>query len=95
MATLRKFEDRVWALERIRIVIRADCAEEVGEYGFGYKATRKMTVAGFIQNRIMGSIGDFSVEAVDGSGCVPDGTVPIGTVKDSCRKITGPGRSQR
>ncbi len=86
MTTVGKFENRVWELERIRIVIRADCREEVGQYGFRYKATRKTTVAKFVEDRIMGSVGEFSVDVIDGSGCIPDGNAPVGTVRDSYRK---------
>lgn len=86
MMTVGKFENRVWELEKIRIVVRADCREEVGKYGFGYKATRNMTMARFVGDRIMGSIGDFGVEVVDGSGRIPDGNALVGTVRDSYRK---------
>ena len=86
MTTVEKFENRVWELERIRIVVRADCREEVGNYGFRYKAARKMTVAKFLEDRIMGSIGNFTVDVIDGSGRIPEGNALAGTVRDSYRK---------
>lgn len=86
MTTVGQFENRVWELERIRVVVRADRRAEVGKYGFGYKARRAMTVARFVEDRIMGSVGNFGVAVVDGSGRVPGEDTPVGTVRDSYRK---------
>lgn len=86
MTTIKNFENSVWRLEKIRIVVRADSWKEVEDYDFSFKAMQKITIAKFVEDRIMGSIGNFSVEVVDGYGSVPNGNSLVGTVRDSYRR---------
>ena len=70
---VHEFENAVWELEGVRIVVRASPEEEVGEYEYRNPERETRSWARLKNDRIQGLIGDRWVEAIDGSGAVVDG----------------------
>lgn len=67
------FEEAVWKLERIRIVIRASGFCSVQAYDFTEPDWGHQSAARFLRSRIRPRIGDKEVFIIDGRGGVYDG----------------------
>lgn len=80
-----EFEDAVWALEGIRIVIRAPSHEELPrEYDFRNAANSQHSLATFRKNRLYQAyIGDREVIVIDGYGTRPNGNTHLQTIRQS------------
>lgn len=66
--TVWEFEEAVWALERIRIIVRAGWNEEVEDYNYERADGETRTLSIFLDTRVRPKIGERSVGALDGSG---------------------------
>ena len=82
---IRDFEDAVWNLEGIRIVIRGSWSDEVGDYSYERRANQTNTLQELIDNRIRECIGDRDVVAINGRGGVVVGQTTLRTIRNSYR----------
>ncbi len=62
------FEQRVWDLERIRIVVRADRYDEVEDYDYKNAANENWRTSEFLKNRVVGRVGGREVTVIQGDG---------------------------
>lgn len=76
-----KFEEKVWEVEGIRIVIRAPSDEDVANYTFKNGAQEGWRVTQLIEKRIQPKIGDKEVIIIQGDGEQPHGRVILRTVR--------------
>lgn len=63
-----EFEKNVWEVEGIRIIIRADSKEKLGDFDWKNAAAGNSTVADWLKNRISPRINGFSVAVIGGDG---------------------------
>lgn len=80
-----EFEEAVWRLEGIRIVIRALSYEELPrEYDFQNAVNAQHSLTTFRRNRLYQAyIGDREVAVIDGYGTRPNGNTPLQTIRRS------------
>ena len=79
-----EFEEAVWALERVRIVVRTSPEEEVQEYSYSAPERENRSWAWLRDNRIQNLVGlDHWVVAIDGTGQVVDGRMGLRRLRAS------------
>lgn len=81
--TVSELEQAVYEREQIRIVVRADRSEQVGDYEYQRCAPSTTSVAEFTRQRLQPLIGDFEIMIVNGSGQAPHGRTRLATLRDS------------
>ena len=65
---LADFEQQVWEVENIRIVVRADENDEVKDYGYKRAAPETWSTREFLENRIEPLVGSKTVVVIRGDG---------------------------
>ena len=78
-----EFEEAVWNMEEIRIVIRAEPEEEVGAYPFERRSAGNTKMSVFLQGRITENLNGKGFFVVDGHGDWPHGNTLLRTVRGS------------
>ena len=83
--TVSEFEEAVWTLERIRIVIRAPAESQVKVEGYSYinNANQKWSITKLIDKRIQRCVGNSDVVFIRGDGTPAPGHVHLGTLRAS------------
>ena len=76
-----EFEEKVWEVEGIRIVIRAASEENVSKYTFQKGAQEGWRITQLIEKRIQPKIGANEVIIIQGNGEQPHGRVILRTVR--------------
>ena len=74
---LADFEQQVWEVENIRIVVRADENDEVKDYNYKRSATETWTTNEFLKNRIEPRVGSKKVVVIRGDGQKTRGGVKL------------------
>jgi hypothetical protein len=72
---LADFEQRVWEVEGIRIVIRGDENDEVEDYTRRNAANENWRTREFLEKRIEPRVGGRKVVVIKGDGEIPNGRV--------------------
>ncbi len=83
MITVAEFEDKVWTLEGVRIVVRAPQSDMVEDYSFYRKIASSTSVTDWGNGRIRPLLGGRDFYVIDGSGTRPHGRTNMGTIRDS------------
>ena len=78
-----EFEEAVWNLEGIRIVVRVPYGAGVKDYDYEKAAKGNQTLSAFIGLRILPYVGDKDVMAINGSGQIVHGGTHLETVRRS------------
>jgi hypothetical protein len=81
--TVGEFEDAVWNLENVRIVVRASRHEDVDDYDYARQCAATKTVAWWLENRVKPLLGDVGVAVIDGAGERVRRNSKMATVRDS------------
>ncbi len=80
---LGDFEQRVWELEGVRIVVRGDEQDEVGDYDLKYAAIETWSTSEFLRKRVEKRVGGRKVTVIQGDGEMPHGRVILRTLRAS------------
>lgn len=78
-----EFEDAVWAIEGVRIVVRSRIGSEVDDYDYQRGAQDTWRVSQLLENRIQPRIGTREVVVLQGDGEQPHGRVILRTLRSS------------
>lgn len=81
--TIQELEDKVWALDGIRIVVRRSSTTDVGDYTHKNAAQASWRITEFIENRLRPLIGNREVCVVMGDGEQPHGRTLLSSIRDS------------
>lgn len=83
--TASEFEDEVWAVENIRIVIRTDDSDQdVGDYDYTNAANARWRVSKWLERRVKRKLNeDHNLVLVDGSGEKPHRGTLLRTIRRS------------
>lgn len=76
------FEEKVWAVEGVRVILRTDPNTLVKDYGYKNSADETWRVTELIEKRIEKCVGDTSIVIVQGDGEEPHGRVILRTLKN-------------
>jgi hypothetical protein len=80
---LADFEQQVWEVENIRIVVRADENDEVKAYNLKRAADESWTTKEFLNNRIEPRVGSKKVVVIRGDGQKSHGAVKLRNLRAS------------
>ena len=78
-----EFEEKVWELEGIRVVVRGGVDKVVGRYNFNKSATETWSITEWLNNRIRPRLRKKKVVVIDGSGEQPHGRTLLRSVRGS------------
>jgi hypothetical protein len=81
--TIKDFEAKVYAIEQIRIVVRASARTQVANYTFSNAAPQNWRVSEILVNRIQPGLNALEVVVVKGDGSLASGHMILKTVKES------------
>jgi hypothetical protein len=65
---IKEFEQKVWQVERIRIVLRAHPDTEVKDYDYKNAAIGSWSLKAFLESRIASKVGDIPIAVILGDG---------------------------
>ena len=77
------FESKVFELEEVRIVVRADPNAMVDDYDFQRGASAGTSITKWLDNRIKPLIDGYPVVVVDGEGSIPNGRTHMANLRRS------------
>jgi hypothetical protein len=80
---ISEFEEQVFELEEVRIVVRAPRGGMVDAYSYEKKASKTQQINDWLDMRVRPKIGDFEVVIVSGQGLHPHGRTKMDTLRDS------------
>jgi hypothetical protein len=85
---LSDFEDKVWELEGIRLVVRAPSSTKVDDYSYKSAADKSWSVTEFLKKRVLPKLssGDdttHEVSVIEGNGEEPNGKTKLRTLRAS------------
>ncbi|MDR0458257.1 MAG: hypothetical protein LBH10_04410 [Burkholderiaceae bacterium] len=80
---VREFEEKVWAIEGVRIVLRVDQNTEVGDYPYERAADETWRITELMEKRILKNSGEISWVVIQGDGEQPHGAVILRTIRRS------------
>lgn len=83
MITVAEFEDKVWTLEGVRIIIRAPQSDMVNDYIYARKYISSSSVTDWINGRIKPLLNGKDFYIVDGSGTRPHGRTNMENLRNS------------
>lgn len=78
-----EFEEKVWEIEGIRIVVRASSEIEVSDYDYQNAAQDNWRITQLLEGRIQPNLEDMEVLVLQGDGEQPHGSVILRTIRKS------------
>ena len=78
---VREFEDKVWKVEGIRIVVHAPDGTAVSNYNYKNAANERWRITELCQNRVEKCLDGKTFAVVQGDGESPHGRVILRTIK--------------
>ena len=77
-----EFEQAVWSLEGVRVVIRDSANADVGDYNYKKQAPGKWRITEFIEKKIDTHLNGQEVVIVSGDGEQPNGNSLVKTIRN-------------
>jgi hypothetical protein len=81
--TVSEFEQRIFDLEGVRIVIRAPQGTQVADYDYKKSYSSGNSIREWLDGRVWDKIGDLDLVVVDGSGAIPNRKTHMSTLRSS------------
>ena len=81
--TVAEFEDKVWAKEGVRIVIRASQSDMVDDYDYQRNCSSTSSITELGNRRIKPKLAGLDFFVVDGTGTRPHGRTQLDKVRES------------
>jgi hypothetical protein len=78
-----EFEQKIFELEGVRIIVRAESSEQLGDYSYQKKYDQGNSINDWLKSRVLDKVGAFDVVVVDGSGALPNRKTHMGRLRDS------------
>lgn len=79
--TIKEFEDTIWRLEGIRLVVRE--TGDVDDYDYQNAANRTWSIAEWLRNRVEPRLPDSEIIVLDGRGEQPNRRTLLETLRGS------------
>ncbi len=79
----REFEQAVFEMDEIRLVVRAPADTDLDAYKFVRKAADSASISEWLDQRIKPLVHDHDVVVIDGSGVSPHGRTKLNKVRAS------------
>tara|TARA_B100000700_G_scaffold331223_2_gene462419 strand:+ start:6894 stop:7163 length:270 start_codon:yes stop_codon:yes gene_type:complete len=79
--TVKEFEEAVWQLEGIRLVIREASGAEVADYDYDRAAYRTHSITEWLRNRIYPRLDGLEAVVINGYGEIPNGRTRLDNLR--------------
>jgi hypothetical protein len=80
--TVEDFEERVWEIDHVRIVVRAGARVNIGDYDWQNSADQNQRVTSWLDTRITPRVQGNEVIVLDGTGEEVHGKTLLRTVRE-------------
>ncbi len=80
---VKDFEQCVWDLEHLRIVVRTYRNDEVEDYDYKNAANENLSTAEFLKNRVVNRVGGREVTVIRGDGKIAHGNLLLSVLRNS------------
>jgi hypothetical protein len=80
---ISEFEEAVWKVDHIRIVIRAPHGEAVQSFDWVKAADQELRLSEYVKTRIEPRLNSFEFRIIDSSGEVPNGNTRVRNLRES------------
>lgn len=81
--SIAAFEQKVFELEEIRIVVRGNPNDLVDDYEYDRAVSARTSVTKWLENRVKPCLDGHSVVVVGGEGTLPNGRTHVTNLRDS------------
>ena len=81
-----EFEDKVWEVEGIRLVLRCADNQEIGDYGYTNAISQTTSVTDWLKGRVIPYLNGIACEVIAGNGEQPHGRSLVRTIRSSYAK---------
>lgn len=81
--TVEELEAKVWAQDKVRIVVRAPGAQQIGDYTQKNAAQGNWSVTEFLRKRLNGVLNGCEAVVLMGDGEQPHGRTLLNSVRES------------
>lgn len=71
--TIQEFEDAIWAIEGVRLVVRSAANKTVSGYDYKKAANETWHTSEWLKKRVVSKLGNLSHIVIDGNGEEPHG----------------------
>ena len=78
-----EFEQKIFEVEEVRLVVRAPAGTQIGDYDFQRCAASGTSVTEWLKQRVWPRVNGLEVVVVDGSGAYPHGRTRMSTLRDT------------
>jgi len=83
MTTVAEFEEAVWNVEGIRIIVRERSWAKVDPYNYTNTADKGISITKYLKTRVNATIGDYEVVVIGGDGVIVHGNTLLSKVRAS------------
>jgi hypothetical protein len=81
--TPTEIEQKIFDLEEIRVVIRAQSNTKLGNYNFDRKAAINASISEWLSSRVYPILDGNEIVVVDGTGAIPHGRTKLAKLRES------------
>jgi|TARA_R100000501_G_scaffold2927_2_gene6802 hypothetical protein len=83
MATIEEFEQKIWELEGIRVIVRGAENTQVQSYNYKNAVSGGWSTTKWLSSRVLPKLDGNEVIVIQGNGEEPNGRTLVRNVKDS------------
>lgn len=83
MVSVELFEEKVWEVAGVRVIVRAPEGAMVGPYTMQNAANQGWTVTKFLNDHIQPCVGDYEVTVIQGNGEEPRGNTLLRSIRST------------
>ena len=80
---VKEYEDRVFEVEEVRIVVRAPPYLTIGDYVYARKYKGSNTISAWLETRVVHGVNGHEVEVIDGCGGTPRRNTQMDNLRES------------
>ena len=80
--TVKEFENKVWRIEGVRVVVRAAASAAVQDYGYRNAADKTWNLSEWLENRVVSKLNGYDVVVIGADGKVPHGRTLLRTIRE-------------
>lgn len=84
--TVQEFENKVWQMDRVRVIVRAPAGKQVKDYKHKNAAQGNWRITEYIDKRLKPLIDDLEVMILEGDGEQPHGGSLLDSVRQSYKR---------
>ena len=75
--SIAAFEQKVFELEEIRVVVRGNPNDLVDDYDYGRATSSRTSITKWLDTRVKPCVGDHAIVVIDGEGTIPNGRTHV------------------